>query len=84
MRRFARCYIAVCECLREEEDLRRLVREVAEDSAKSGATVALAERRRAVWWYGGLDMSGMLGAFWIEPALSLELYAERLGGLPKL
>jgi len=55
---FARCYIAVCECLREEEDLRRLVREVAEDSAKSGA-------------------------FWIEPALSLELYAERLGGLEK-
>eukprot|EP00439_Symbiodinium_sp_Y106_P039681 s534_g4.t2 len=58
VRRFARCYIAVCECLREEEDLRRLVREVAEDSAKSGA-------------------------FWIEPALSLELYAERLGGLEK-
>ncbi|CAE7028278.1 unnamed protein product [Symbiodinium microadriaticum] len=56
--RFARCYIAVCECLREEEDLRRLVREVAEDSAKSGA-------------------------LWIEPALSLELYAERLGGLEK-
>ena len=35
--RFARCYIAVCECLRKEEDLRRLVREVAEDSAESGA-----------------------------------------------
>ncbi|CAE6923782.1 unnamed protein product [Symbiodinium natans] len=52
---FARCYIAVCECLRKEEDLRRLVREVAEDSAESGAT-------------------------WIEPALSLELYADRLGG----
>ena len=55
MRRFARCYIAVCECLREEEDLRRLVREVAEDSAKSGATVALAERPEScmvVWRFG--------------------------------
>ncbi|CAE7724863.1 unnamed protein product [Symbiodinium pilosum] len=55
---FARCYIAVCECLREEGDLRRLVFEVAEDSAKSGA-------------------------FWIEPALSLELYADRFGGPEK-
>eukprot|EP00933_Yihiella_yeosuensis_P041147 TRINITY_DN35579_c0_g1_i1.p1 TRINITY_DN35579_c0_g1~~TRINITY_DN35579_c0_g1_i1.p1 ORF type:complete len:361 (-),score=84.81 TRINITY_DN35579_c0_g1_i1:315-1397(-) len=34
---FAACYMAVCECLREEADLFRLVREVAEDAAKSGA-----------------------------------------------
>ncbi|CAK0797766.1 unnamed protein product [Prorocentrum cordatum] len=53
---FAACYMAVCECLREEGDLFRLVREVAEDAAASGA-------------------------LWIEPALSLVLYAERFGGL---
>jgi len=34
---FAACYMAVCECLREEDDLFRLVREVAEDAAASGA-----------------------------------------------
>ena len=35
---FADVYIAACECLREEADLRRLVLEVAEDAAASGAT----------------------------------------------
>lgn len=35
--RFASCYIAVCECLRDESDLQQLVLEVAEDAAKSGA-----------------------------------------------
>ena len=30
--------MAVCECLREEADLRRLVLEVAEDAAKYGAS----------------------------------------------
>ena len=62
------------------------MREVAEDSAKSGAPVALAKRfiANASAFEIGLDTSGMLGALWIEPALSLELYAERLGGLPKL
>lgn len=34
---FAATYIAVCECLRDEEDLFRLVREVAEDALASGA-----------------------------------------------
>jgi adenosine deaminase len=34
---FANVYIAACECLREEADLRRLVLEVAEDAAASGA-----------------------------------------------
>eukprot|EP00434_Breviolum_minutum_P025150 symbB.v1.2.022217.t2/scaffold1962.1/size110877/3 len=53
---FANCYMAVCECLREESDLQRLVLEVAEDAAKSGA-------------------------LWIEPALSIELYADRFGGV---
>lgn len=53
---FASCYMAVCECLREESDLQRLVLEVAEDAAKSGA-------------------------LWIEPALSIELYADRFGGV---
>ncbi|CAJ1364070.1 unnamed protein product [Effrenium voratum] len=53
---FATAYMAVCECLREEADLRRLVLEVAEDAAK-------------------------YGAMWIEPALSIELYAHRFGGL---
>merc|ERR1719433_459543 len=35
---FAACYLAVCECLREEEDLTRLVREVAEDAQAYGAS----------------------------------------------
>eukprot|EP00445_Apocalathium_hangoei_P024019 CAMPEP_0203918304 /NCGR_PEP_ID=MMETSP0359-20131031/58835_1 /ASSEMBLY_ACC=CAM_ASM_000338 /TAXON_ID=268821 /ORGANISM="Scrippsiella Hangoei, Strain SHTV-5" /LENGTH=366 /DNA_ID=CAMNT_0050845363 /DNA_START=95 /DNA_END=1195 /DNA_ORIENTATION=- len=35
---FAACYMAVCECLREEADLFRLVREVAEDAAAAGAS----------------------------------------------
>lgn len=34
---FAAAYITVCECLREEADLFRLVREVAEDALASGA-----------------------------------------------
>ena len=51
--------MAVCECLREEGDLQRLVLEVAEDASKSGA-------------------------LWIEPALSIELYADRFGGLGEL
>lgn len=34
---FASVYIAACECLREESDLNRLVLEVAEDAAVSGA-----------------------------------------------
>eukprot|EP00931_Biecheleriopsis_adriatica_P012390 TRINITY_DN113528_c0_g1_i1.p1 TRINITY_DN113528_c0_g1~~TRINITY_DN113528_c0_g1_i1.p1 ORF type:complete len:384 (-),score=74.85 TRINITY_DN113528_c0_g1_i1:144-1184(-) len=34
---FASCYMAVCECLRQEEDIFRLVREVAEDAASAGA-----------------------------------------------
>lgn len=53
---FATCYIAVCECLRHEDDIFRLVREVAEDAAACGA-------------------------LWIEPALSILLYAHRFGGV---
>jgi len=53
---FATCYIAVCECLREEDDIFRLVREVTEDAAACGA-------------------------LWIEPALSIVLYAHRFGGV---
>jgi len=34
---FAAVYIAACECLRDEDDLFRLVREVAEDGASYGA-----------------------------------------------
>eukprot|EP00913_Durusdinium_trenchii_P022674 g21295.t1 len=54
--RFASCYIAVCECLREKADLERLVLEVAEDASASGA-------------------------LWIEPALSIDLYADQFGGV---
>ncbi|CAE8592830.1 unnamed protein product, partial [Polarella glacialis] len=53
---FAACYMAVCECLREESDLKRLVMEVAQDAKSSGAR-------------------------WVEPALSIELYCHRFGGL---
>ena len=34
---FVDVYLAACECLREESDLYRLVREIAEDAAASGA-----------------------------------------------
>ncbi len=34
---FASVYIAACQCLREESDIQRLVSEVAEDAAASGA-----------------------------------------------
>lgn len=34
---FANVYIAACECLQEESDVKRLVREVAEDARDSGA-----------------------------------------------
>ena len=135
--RFASCYIAVCECLREESDLQRLVLEVAEDAAKSGHMVTMvkrwhrAESKRMTWesrpWAWGLWMRWFLsikfqllcgfqhfkcnimqhgsvlqsqseqyqlrrpcnstkkptseGALWIEPALSIELYADRFGNL---
>ena len=35
---FVDTYMAACACLRERDDLERLVREVAEDAAGSGAT----------------------------------------------
>uniref|UniRef100_A0A7S2EI49 Adenosine deaminase domain-containing protein n=1 Tax=Ditylum brightwellii TaxID=49249 RepID=A0A7S2EI49_9STRA len=54
--KFADVYVAACECLRDESDIYRLVLEVAQDAAKSGAT-------------------------WIEPALSIMLYAERFDGI---
>ena len=51
--RFANCYMAVCECLREESDLQRLVLEVAEDAAKSGR---IDEKR---WFQSdGIDFTG--------------------------
>ena len=34
---FASVYIAACECLRDESDIHRLVLEVAQDAAESGA-----------------------------------------------
>ena len=34
---FVDVYVAACQCLKEEADIRRLVREVAEDAKKSGA-----------------------------------------------
>lgn len=68
--RFASCYIAVCECLREESDLQRLVLEVAEDAAKSGHMVTMvkrwhrAESKRMTWesrpWAWGLWMRWFL------------------------
>lgn len=45
--------MAVCECLREESDLQRLVLEVAEDAAKSGR---FDEKR---WFQSdGIDFTG--------------------------
>lgn len=53
---FVNVYIAACQCLRDESDLHRLVLEVAQDAAQSGAK-------------------------WIEPALSITVYAKRFGGI---
>lgn len=55
---FAACYCAACECLRDRDDVFRMVREFAEDARAAGCV-------------------------WSEVAPSLELWADRFGGVEK-
>merc|ERR1740129_777791 len=54
---FAAVYVAACECLRDESDLCRLVREVAEDAKASGARWVEAALSQSFYQdrFGGLE-----------------------------